>query len=81
LWCSRQYEGRLDLRPTDKATAELAGGLGASCGLGAADAIHLAAAVTGVADWFLTNNQFEFPGTIAEVDVTCPQDLRDPTEH
>lgn len=34
--------GRLDLRPTDAATAELATVLGASYGLRAADAVHLA---------------------------------------
>lgn len=33
--------GRLDLRPTDEATAEMATALGASYGLRAADAVHL----------------------------------------
>ena len=37
--------GRVELRPTDEATAKLATALGASYGLRAADAIHLATAV------------------------------------
>jgi predicted nucleic acid-binding protein len=72
---------RLDLRPTDEATAELAAALGASYRLRAADSIHLATAVIGGAERFLTNNQSDFPRTITEVDVTYPQDLSDPTEN
>src|SRR4051812_42983417 len=45
--------GRLDLRPVDLATAELATALGASYGLRAADAVHLATAVGVGADRFL----------------------------
>lgn len=70
--------GRLDLRPADEATAELATALGASYGLRAADAIHLATAVGAGADRFLTNNQSDFPKTITEIDITYPQDLADP---
>jgi predicted nucleic acid-binding protein len=53
--------GRLDLRPADEATAALATAIGASHGLRAADAVHLATAVIGGADRFLTNNQSDFP--------------------
>jgi predicted nucleic acid-binding protein len=67
--------GRLDLRPVDEATAELATALGAAYRLGAADAVHLAAAVNAGADRFITNNAADFPKTITEVDVTYPDDL------
>ena len=71
--------GRLDLRPADEATAELATALGASYRLRAADAVHLATAVGGGADRFLTNNLADFPKTITEIDIAYPQDLPDPT--
>lgn len=64
--------GRLDLLPVDRATAELATALGASYGLRAADAVHLATAVAGGADRFVTNNQSDFPTTITEIDVVYP---------
>jgi predicted nucleic acid-binding protein len=67
--------GRLDLLPVDEATAELATALGASYRLRAVDAVHLAAAVGGGADRFLTNNQADFPKTVREVDVVYPEDL------
>lgn len=73
--------GRLDLRPADEATAELATALGAAYGLLAADAVHLATAVGGGADRFLTNNQSDFPTSIAEIDVVYPEDLPDPLRH
>jgi predicted nucleic acid-binding protein len=69
---------RLDLRPTDVATAELATALGASYGLRAADAVHLATAVGAGADRFLTNNRADFPKTIIEIDITYPDELADP---
>ena len=69
---------RLDLRPVDPVTAELATALGASYGLRAADAVHLATAVGAGADRFITNNRAHFPGSITEIDVTYPQDLPDP---
>ncbi|MBI2168827.1 MAG: type II toxin-antitoxin system VapC family toxin [Actinobacteria bacterium] len=69
---------RLDLRATDEATAELAAALGASYGLRVADAVHLATAVGGGADRFITNNASDFPKTITEIDVTYPGDLVDP---
>jgi predicted nucleic acid-binding protein len=67
--------GRLVLLPTDEATAELATALGASYGLRAADAIHLATAVGAGADRFLTNNRSDFPKSIAEIDITYPDEL------
>lgn len=70
--------GRLDLRPADEAIADLASTLGASYRLRAADAIHLATAVSSGADRFLTNNQSDFPKSIAEIDIVYPQDLPDP---
>lgn len=66
---------RLDLRAVDEATAELATALGASHGLRAADAVHLATAVSAGADRFITNNVRDFPKTIAEIDITYPEDL------
>src|SRR3954451_18603916 len=69
---------RLDLRPLDQATAELAVALGATYRLRAPDAVHLATAVATGADRFITNNANDFPKKIAEVDVTYPADLPDP---
>jgi len=71
---------RLDLRPTDEATAELATALGAAYHLRAADAVHLATAVGAGADRFLTNNHSDFPKTIAEIDIVYPNDLPDPLD-
>jgi predicted nucleic acid-binding protein len=69
--------GRLDLRPVDEATAELATALGAAYRLRAADAVHLATAVNAGADRFITNNSTDFPKSIREVDVTYPVELGD----
>jgi predicted nucleic acid-binding protein len=71
--------GRLDLRPADRATAELATALAIKYGLKAADATHLATAVAVGADRFLTNNRRDFPPTITEVSVTYPADMTDET--
>jgi predicted nucleic acid-binding protein len=71
--------GRLELRPADEATAELATALGASYRLRAADAVHLATAVGAGADRFLTNNLSDFPKTIIEIEIAYPEDLPDPT--
>lgn len=70
--------GRLELRPVDAATAELATALRASYRLRAADAVHLATAVGAGADRFLTNNQADFPKSIIEIDITYLEDLPDP---
>ncbi|CAB4886353.1 unannotated protein [freshwater metagenome] len=69
---------RLDLRPVDAATAELATALAAAHGLRAVDAVHLATAVGAGADRFITNNTRDFPQSIVEISVTYPSDLVDP---
>jgi predicted nucleic acid-binding protein len=70
---------RLDLRPVDRATAELATALAVKYGLRAADAAHLATAVAVGADRFLTDNQRDLGPSITEVRVTYPADLPDET--
>jgi predicted nucleic acid-binding protein len=69
---------RLDLRPVDRATAELATALSSRYRLRAADATHLATAVSLGADRFITNNQRDFPAAITEIGITYPADLPDP---
>ncbi len=69
---------RIDLRPIDEALAELATSLGAAHRLRAADAVHLATAVTAGADRFITNNSSDFTKTITEIDVTYPDELPEP---
>jgi predicted nucleic acid-binding protein len=71
--------GRLTLRPVDLATAEMATALGATYKLRAADAIHLATAIGSGADRFITNNAKDFKRVIAEIDITYPADLPDPS--
>jgi predicted nucleic acid-binding protein len=66
---------RLDLRPVDETTAEIATVLGAKYGMRAADATHLATAVGLGAGRFVTNNRRDFPRSIDEVQVTYPEDL------
>ena len=66
---------RLELLPVDAPTARLATALGASYGLRAADAVHLATAVAAGAARFLTNNQRDFPRSMLEIDVIYPGDL------
>lgn len=68
---------RLQLRPLDWATAEVATSLAVAYRLRAADAVHLATAVVAGAERFVTNNRRDFPTTIAEVDVTYPAALSD----
>ena len=70
---------RLDLRPTDRATAELATALATRYGLKAADAIHLATAVAIGADRFITSDKRDFPAAMTEIAVTYPADLPDGT--
>jgi predicted nucleic acid-binding protein len=69
---------RLDLRPVDRATAELATALASRYRLKAADASHLATAVGMGADRFITNNKRDFGPDIKEIDVTYPDTLPDP---
>jgi len=66
---------RLDLRPVDRATAELATALGSKYRLRAADATHLATAIGIGADRFITNNRRDFGAAITELQVTYPADL------
>jgi predicted nucleic acid-binding protein len=68
---------RLDLRPVDRATAELATVLAARYRLRAADATHLATAVGMGAKRFITNNKRDFSQAIAEIDITYPDALPD----
>ncbi len=70
--------GRLDLRPVDEAVALLAASLGATYRLRAADAVHLATAVSVGADRFITNNRTDFPKAITEIAVTYPDELPPP---
>jgi predicted nucleic acid-binding protein len=66
---------RLDLRPVDRATAELATALGSKYGLHAADATHLATAIGVGADRLITDNRRDFGAAITELQVTYPADL------
>ena len=65
----------LDLRPVDAHVARVAVVLAATYGLKAADAVHLATAVNAGADRFITNNRKDFPKSIAEIDITYPDEL------
>jgi predicted nucleic acid-binding protein len=67
--------GRLDLRPVDRATAELATALSSRYRLRAADATHLATAVGLGARRFITNNRRDFGPHITEIDVIHPDAL------
>jgi predicted nucleic acid-binding protein len=49
--------------------------LGARYGLRAADAVHLATAVSMGAGRFITNNMRDFDRHIKEIDITFPADL------
>jgi predicted nucleic acid-binding protein len=69
---------RLDLRPVDAVTAEVATSLAATHRLRAADALHLATAVVTGADRFITNNRRDFGLSITEIDVVHPDALAEP---
>lgn len=66
---------RIDLHPMDASISRLAVALATSYGLHAADAVHLATAVAGGADRFVTNNRKDFPLSISEVEITYPEML------
>ncbi len=66
---------RLELRPVDLSTAELAAALGSAHRLRAADAVHLATAVAAGADRFITNNSSDFSKSITEIEITYPAEL------
>ena len=72
---------RLDLRPVDRATAEMATALCRSYRLRAVDATHLATAIAVGAERFITDNRRDFRTTIAEIQVTYPDELPEPTAH
>jgi predicted nucleic acid-binding protein len=69
---------RLDLRPADAPTAEIATSLAAAYRLRAADAFHLATAVAAGADRFITSNRKDFGPSITEVEVVHPDALPEP---
>lgn len=69
------FLGRLDLAPVDRAIAQAATALGARHGLKAADAVHLATAISLGADRFITNNRKDFGSDVDEIDVVRPADL------
>ena len=69
---------RLDLRPVDRATADLATALSSRHRLRAADAVHLATAVGLGAERFITNNRRGFLAGLSEIRITYPTDLPDP---
>lgn len=69
---------RLDLRPVDRATAELATALSSRYRLRTADATHLATAVSMGAQRFITNNKRDFGTSIEEIDITYPEALPGP---
>lgn len=73
----RSLLAHVELLPADLHTATLAVGLGASYGLRAADALHLATAVVAGADRFVTNNAKDFPRSIQEIDIVYPSELAD----
>jgi predicted nucleic acid-binding protein len=67
---------KLELLPIDASTASLAVDFGAAYKLKAPDAIHLASAVMGGSDAFVTNNARDFdPASILEVRVVFPTEL------
>jgi predicted nucleic acid-binding protein len=68
---------RLDLHPVDQLTSELAASIAGSRGMRAADAVHLATAMSAGADRFITNNRRDFPATFSEIQITYPDDLPD----
>jgi predicted nucleic acid-binding protein len=63
---------RIDLKPVDYETADLAAELGAKYGLRAADSIHLATAVLWGASRFHTNNIKDFAQPIDEIEIVFP---------
>jgi predicted nucleic acid-binding protein len=69
---------RLDLRPLDRATADLATALAARYRLNAADAAHLATAAAYGADRFVTNHRRDFTSAVREIDIVHPADLPEP---
>lgn len=72
----KDYLGHLELWPATETVVQLGVWLGATYGLDAMDAVHLATAVDGGGDVFLTNNRKDFDAKrIAEIDVVYPDQL------
>jgi len=71
----RHFLSRIDLYPVDQDIAALSLALGVKYGLKAVDATHLATAVFGGADRFLTNNRKDFRKEIQEIDIVYPEEL------
>lgn len=67
--------GRLTLLPTSREIAELALAIAARHRLRAADAVHLATAISAGADRFVTNNVKDFSFTIDEIEIVGPEGL------
>lgn len=63
---------RLLLLPVTEEVAAMSTGLRTTYRLKTADAVHLATAIAGGADRFVTNNRRDFPTGIAEIDVVYP---------
>ena len=73
------YLRRIDLWPATEGVGRLAAYLGAEYGLDTMDAMHLATAIDGGADAFLTNNSKDFDAKrIAEIDILFPDELPAP---
>lgn len=66
---------QLDLLPVDEVTADLSVALSAAYRMRPIEAVHLATAVNGGADTFVTDNRRDFRSTITEVDIVYPEDL------
>lgn len=66
---------RLHLRPVDPVTAEVATSLAVAYRLRAADAAHLATAVTAGAERFITDNRWDFGRDISEIEIVYPDQL------
>ena len=67
-----EHLARIDLKPVDDDTIDVALGFGVKYSLKLADAIHLATAVLWGADRFHTNNRKDFGSHITEVEVVHP---------
>jgi predicted nucleic acid-binding protein len=72
-----QHLSKLELIEVTIDIAVLAVDFGASYGIKTPDAIHLATAVVGNADFFITNNSKDFkPNQISEIQIIFPSDLQ-----
>ncbi len=75
-----EFIARLELWPVTDTVGRLAVWMGSTYRLRSMDATHLACAVDGGADVFLTNNRKDFDRkSIGEVDIVFPDELPAPT--